>query len=181
MEPVQNLRCLGVHVAHAARTCRTDPAVPPFDDSTPLIIFDGHCVLCARGVQWMLARDPQGTSRFAAIQDALPQALYRHYGLDPHRFDTFMVLADGRPYVRWAGVLAAARTMPLPWRWLGRLGRIVPAFIGDRIYDWVQRNRIAWFGSREQCFIPDTKQRARFPTCPSSDGMRGSTSLDRIS
>lgn len=143
-------------------TYRNDPTVPPFDDSAPLIVFDGHCVLCSRGVEWMLARDPNGNSRFTAIQDPLPQALYRHYGLDSDRFDTFMVLADGVPNLRWAGVLAAARTMPAPWRGLGRLGRIVPNAIGDRLYDWVQRNRIGWFGKREACFRLDDRNARRF-------------------
>lgn len=145
-----------------AYTYRSDPAVPPFHDSAPLIIFDGHCVLCSTGVQWMLRRDPGGTTRFAAIQDPIPQALYRHYGLDAERFDTFMVLAEGMPYTRWAGTLAAARTMPAPWRWLGVAGRIVPDAIGNRIYDWVQRNRIGWFGAREVCLRPDARHAHRF-------------------
>lgn len=141
---------------------RTDPAVPAFDDGKPLTIFDGHCVLCSSGVQWMLTRDPHGTSRFAAIQTPLPRALYAHYGLDAERFDTFMVLADGHAYVRWAGLLAAARTMPAPWRWLGWMGRLVPGAIGDPIYDGVQRNRLRWFGSRAACFAPGAKLVARF-------------------
>jgi predicted DCC family thiol-disulfide oxidoreductase YuxK len=33
-----------------AYTYRSDPAVPLFHDSAPLIIFDGHCVLCSTGV-----------------------------------------------------------------------------------------------------------------------------------
>jgi predicted DCC family thiol-disulfide oxidoreductase YuxK len=147
---------------HTPRSYRSDPAVPHFDDSAPLIIFDGQCVLCMSGVQWMLARDPNGTSRHAVIQDPIPQAIYRHYGLDAKRFDTFMVLWNGVPYVRWAGVLAALRTMPAPWKWLGQIGRIVPNFIGDRIYDWVQRNRIRWFGAREICVHPDVHDAHRF-------------------
>jgi predicted DCC family thiol-disulfide oxidoreductase YuxK len=143
---------------------RDDPSVPKFNDGTPLVVFDGHCVLCASGVQWMLKRDPNGNSRFAAIQDAVPQALYRHYGLDAERFDTFMVLSEGTPYTRWAGLLAAARTMPAPWSWLGQLGRIVPAVIGDRIYDWAQRHRLEWFGTREACFRSDERQWHRFLT-----------------
>lgn len=141
---------------------RSDPAVPPFDDSQPLIVFDGLCVLCSSGVQFMLRRDPNGSSRFAAIQDPVPQALYRHYGLDAGRFDTFMVLSDGVPHVKWQGVLAAARTMPAPWRWLAGMGRLVPNVIGDRVYDWVQRNRIGWFGARETCFLPGTAASTRF-------------------
>jgi predicted DCC family thiol-disulfide oxidoreductase YuxK len=141
---------------------RDDPAVPAFDDSRPLIIFDGLCVLCSSGVQWMLDRDPGGHSQFAVIQDALPTALYRHYKLDAEAFDTFMVLSRGLPYTKCAGVMAAARTMPQPWRGLGFVGRIIPSAIGDRIYDWVQRNRLRWFGSRDACRRPSGAETPRF-------------------
>jgi predicted DCC family thiol-disulfide oxidoreductase YuxK len=143
---------------------RTDPRVPAFDDSAALLIFDGHCVLCSGGVQFMLARDPTGTTRFAAIQEPVPKALYAHYGLDAERFDTFMVLQNGVPRVKWSGVCAAARLMPVPWRWLGQMGRLVPRFIGDAIYDFIQRNRIGWLGAREDCFLPDINQRVRLLT-----------------
>lgn len=141
---------------------RADPAVPSFDDSAPLLIFDGECVLCSSGVQWMLARDPEGATRFAAIQDDIPRALYAHYNLDAARFDTFMVLKDGRPCVRWAGVLAAARTLPAPWRWLAAVGRVVPGFIGDAIYNFVQRNRFGWFGRRDACYAPPASAQRRY-------------------
>ncbi len=141
---------------------RSDADVPDFNDSEPLIIFDGNCVLCSSGIEWMLMRDPNGTSRFATVQSRVPQALYQHYGLDPVAFDSFMVLTDGVPHLRWSGALAAGRTMPAPWRWLGYAARIVPDFLGDRIYDWVQRNRFHWFGTRDTCFLPDAKQKQRF-------------------
>lgn len=141
---------------------RDDPAVPAFDDQAPLIIFDGLCVLCSSGVRWMLARDPKGTSRFAAIQQPVPRALYRHYNLDADRFDTFMVLADGVAHLKWAGVVAAGRTLPPPWRGLASIARLVPPVIGDRIYDWVQRNRLRWFGSRTSCLMPTPVDRDRF-------------------
>ncbi|MGQ0457649.1 MAG: thiol-disulfide oxidoreductase DCC family protein [Hyphomicrobium sp.] len=136
--------------------------MPTFDDRAPLVIFDGRCVLCSTGVAWMLARDPAGSTKFAVIQDPIPQALYRHYNLDADAFDTFMVLADGVPHLKWSGVIAAARTLPAPWRWLGAIGRLVPDLIGDKIYDWVQRHRIGWFGARSACFAPTPQERARF-------------------
>jgi predicted DCC family thiol-disulfide oxidoreductase YuxK len=147
-----------------AYSYRDDPGVPAFDDARPLLIFDGKCVLCSGSVQWMLDHDPRGQTQFAVIQDALPKALYRHYGLDAEAFDTFMVLKDGEPHLRWAGVLAAARLMPQPWRTLGFAGRAVPDFLGDLIYDWVQRNRLKWFGVRETCRRPDAGQASRFLT-----------------
>jgi predicted DCC family thiol-disulfide oxidoreductase YuxK len=149
-------------LTQAPYSYRYDPAVPKFDDSQPLLIFDGLCVLCSSGVQWMLARDPNGKSRFAVIQAPLPQALYAHYGLDAERFDTFMVLSNGVAHVKWRGVLAAARSLPAPWGWLGQMGRIVPPLLGDPVYDVVQRNRLAWFGSRQTCYAPDAAVRQRF-------------------
>jgi predicted DCC family thiol-disulfide oxidoreductase YuxK len=146
----------------AAYSYRQDGAVPAFDDSRPLIIFDGLCVLCSASVRWMLRHDPGGVSQFAAIQEPVPRALYRHYGLDAEKFDTFMVLQEGVALTCWAGVLAAGRTMPAPWRWLAGAGRIVPGAAGDRLYDWVQRNRLRWFGSRDTCFVPTASDRARF-------------------
>ncbi len=141
---------------------RSDPSVPAFADDAPLIIFDGLCVLCSSGVSWLMARDPHGRSRFAAIQDAVPQALYRHYGLDAAAFNTFLVLADGKPHIRWAGLLAAGKTLPAPWPWLAALGHLMPRFIGDRVYDFVQRRRLRWFGTRQTCLMPTKAQRARF-------------------
>lgn len=143
---------------------RDDPSVPSFDDSSPLIIFDGECVLCSSGVQFMMKRDPKGKTKFAVIQDPLPRALYHHCGLNPDTFDTFMVLADGKPFLRWRGVCKAARLLPAPWKWLGATGRLVPDVIGDAVYDFVQRNRIGWFGARDVCFVPDAEMRARFLT-----------------
>ncbi len=141
---------------------RDDPRVPSFDDSEPLIVFDGGCVLCAAGVQWMAKRDPKGRARFIAIEAPLARALYEHYALDPVRFDTFMVLTNGVARLRWQGLLAAGRTMPAPWSIAALLGRLIPDAIGDRLYDFIQKNRIAWFGARKSCLVPDGALRERF-------------------
>lgn len=131
-------------------------------EETPLLIFDGDCALCSAGIQWMLERDPRGRYRFATVQTPAAREIYARFGLDPDLFDTIMVLIDGVPHLRWSGVLAAARLMPPPWRWLGVVGRVVPDFIGDQIYDLVQRNRFKWFGRRAQCFTPADAMRGRF-------------------
>lgn len=141
---------------------RNDPLVPAFDDSAPILIFDGVCVLFSSGVQWMMQRDPRGRTRFAVIQDSIPRAIYRHYGLDADAFETFMVLKDGVPHLKWRAWLEAAKLMPAPWKWLGVAGHIVPGFIGDAIYDVVQKNRFIWFGKRETCLAPDEAARVRF-------------------
>jgi len=141
---------------------RTDPTVPAFDDSEPLFIFDGVCVLCSEGVKWVMRCDPKGSSKFITVQSPLARALYAHYEIDPDEFDTFMLLKDGRPYYRYRGWLETAKIMPAPWKWLGYAGHILPEFIGDFFYDIIQRNRYDWFGKRETCLVPDAATVARF-------------------
>lgn len=145
-----------------AYSYRDDRTVPAFDDATPLMIFDGYCVLCSGGVRWMMKRDAHGAARFLAVQSPLARALYVHYGLDPDRFDTFLVLKDGVAYSKWRGWLEAAKTMPPPWKWLGVAGHIAPRPLGDAIYDLVQRNRFNWFGKREVCLAPNSAEKPRF-------------------
>lgn len=144
------------------RSYATDPAVPAFDDRAAIVIFDGHCVLCSTGVQWMMARDPHGSTRFAAVQQPIARAIYGHYGLNADTFDTFLVIADGHAYSKWAGTLAAARTLPAPWRWLGIAGQLIPERLGDWLYDVVQQNRIRWFGARDVCKRPSPSDAHRW-------------------
>jgi predicted DCC family thiol-disulfide oxidoreductase YuxK len=110
----------------------------------------------------MVARDPHGKTLFTSVQAPLGKALYDHYGLDPVAFDTFLVVKDGHPFTQWRGICAAAQTMPLPWRLLGFAGQVVPNMLGNVVYQFVQRNRISWFGKTQQCMIPSKEQRARF-------------------
>lgn len=141
---------------------RDDPDVPAFDDAQPIFIFDGFCVLCSSGVQWMIRRDPDGKTRFLAIQSPLARAIYAHYGLDPDHFDTFLLLKDGIAHAKWRGWIEAAKTMPAPWRLLGLTGSLAPRVIGDAVYDVIQTNRFNWFGTRRTCLAPDAAIKDRF-------------------
>ena len=75
---------------------RDDPQVPRFDDSRPLFVFDGVCVLCSGGASWIMRRDRGARIAFTPAQGALGQALYRHYGLALD--DTYLFVADGQGY-----------------------------------------------------------------------------------
>src|ERR1043166_7772245 len=76
---------------------RDDPAVPKFADDRPIIIFDGHCVLCSRSAQSVLRHDKRGAYRLLAAQTPLGHALYVHFGLDPDDYESMILIADGVP------------------------------------------------------------------------------------
>lgn len=137
---------------------KTDPAVPPFDDSAPVIVIDGTCALCTRGIGWLLQFDRARLFRIAPIQTRLGRALYLHYGYAPETYDTFMIIHQGKAFVRTDGYIETCRILGGAWK-IFTLAKFIPASWRDKVYYWLDRNRIKWFGHTEYCkFIPADKR-----------------------
>ena len=144
----------------AAYSYRSDPTVPAFDDSAPVVVFDGHCAMCSGFVDFLLARD-RGRYRFVPAQSALGEALYAHYGFKSGDYDTNILIEDGRARTKSDGSLAILEGLGGPWRAL-RLLRVVPPLLRDAAYRVIARNRLRWFGRRDTCRVASTEERARF-------------------
>ncbi|BCW88212.1 hypothetical protein sos41_13500 [Alphaproteobacteria bacterium SO-S41] len=140
---------------------RADPDVPPFPDDRPLIVFDGMCVFCSRFAQLVLRRDRRRVFRMTTVQSPLGIALCRHYGLDPTDPVSSLLIENGRLYPKSAGGLRIFARLCFPWSLLA-VGRVLPRAIADWLYDRVALNRIAWFGARETCLMPDPADAGRF-------------------
>jgi predicted DCC family thiol-disulfide oxidoreductase YuxK len=140
---------------------RIDAAVPRFRDDRPIIIFDGKCVLCTGFAQFVLRTDRDARFRLLAAQSALGDALYRHFGLDPVKYETYILLDNGAAYFRSEAAIRILEGLGGAWR-LASLGRICPRPLRDRLYDLVARNRLRWFGVRQTCYVPDPSQADRF-------------------
>ena len=138
---------------------RDDPAVPDFDDSRGLFVFDHHCVLCGGGVGFIMKHDKRRAIAFTSAQKELGEALCRHYGIDWD--ESFLFLHKGRATIKFDGYFAVARAMGGLWH-IPTVFQIVPRFVTDRVYDLIARNRYAWFGrTQEACSVLTEDQRAR--------------------
>jgi predicted DCC family thiol-disulfide oxidoreductase YuxK len=137
---------------------RSDPDVPAFDDSHPLFVFDGTCVLCSTGAAWLMRHDRQGRIAFTSAQGELGTALYRHFGREMDQ--TYLLVADGVAYGESDGYLRLARALGGAWRAATAL-RLVPRFLRDAAYRVVARNRYRWFGRAESCALLSPEQRGR--------------------
>lgn len=140
---------------------RSDPAVPRFPDDRPILIFDGHCVLCSRLVQFILTHDRARRFRLVPAQAPIGQALYRHFGLDPTELETNILLEDGRAWFKAEGSIRVFEHLGLPWS-LVAIGRVLPARWQRGIYETIAKNRLRWFGARDVCFLPDPAEADRF-------------------
>ena len=141
-----------------AYSYKDDPAVPAFDDSRPLFLFDGICVLCSRGAGTIIRHDEEGRINLASAQSPLGAALYRHYGLVLDQ--SYLLLLRGRAFTRSAGFLELFAILGGRWRLLEAI-RIFPEPLRDWIYDRVAANRYRWFGKAEYCARLGEAQRRR--------------------
>jgi predicted DCC family thiol-disulfide oxidoreductase YuxK len=126
-----------------------------------VMIFDGVCHLCARSVKFILAHESAPTLRFVPLQSAAGARMMRELGLSAEDAKTFVLIADGKPYVRSEAAIRVARYLRGPWARLGVI-RVLPRALRDRGYDIVARNRYRWFGRAESCIVPTPELRARF-------------------
>jgi predicted DCC family thiol-disulfide oxidoreductase YuxK len=64
-------------------------------------------------------------------------------------------------FIKSEGTIQMAEGLDWPWRIAGVM-RVLPLALRDRLYDWVARNRLQWFGKRQVCYLPDPKDADRF-------------------
>jgi predicted DCC family thiol-disulfide oxidoreductase YuxK len=148
-------------VARAAYSWRSDPAVPPFPDDRPVVIFDGNCVFCSAFAQFILRHDRRRRFRLTAAQTPLGTALFSHFGLDPTDYETSALLEEGRVWLKSDGILRIVAGLGFPWS-LAALGLLVPQPIRDWAYQVFARHRLRWFGVRETCYVPRPDEADRF-------------------
>jgi len=139
---------------------RSDPAVPPFPDEAPLVVFDGVCVLCSGFARFVATRDRARTIRFTAAQSPLGQALMRHYGLDTRDFETNLLIADGQAHAKLEAFAGIMGRLGPPWP-LAKVVLALPRRQRDWLYDRVAQNRYALLGKRETCIMPGPEWRDR--------------------
>jgi predicted DCC family thiol-disulfide oxidoreductase YuxK len=148
-------------VARAAYSYRSDKAVPPFPDDRPIVVFDGHCVLCSGFAQFILKADRARSFRLMAAQTPLGAALYCHYGLAPIDYESNILIEGGLAWTKSEGTIRIFERLGLPWS-LVAIARLLPRAARDRLYDIVARNRLRWFGKREICYRADPAEADRF-------------------
>lgn len=144
-----------------AYSYRGDPRVPDFADDKPVIVFDGHCVLCSRWANTIIRHDKAKRFRLLAAQTPLGEALYAHYGMKSGDYDTNLLIQNGTARIKSDGTLAMMNILGGPWKLAG-IFRIIPAPLRDKIYDVIAKNRLRWFGRKELCYLPRPEDKDRF-------------------
>ena len=124
-----------------------------------IILFDGVCNLCNAFIRWIVRRDRRAHFKFAALQSPVSQQILPTQ-VSPE-MDTVLLVESGKIYMKSEAVLRIIQQLGGVGR-LSPILRVIPRRMRDRIYDFIARNRYAWFGRRDQCMIPTEEVRSRF-------------------
>lgn len=126
-----------------------------------IAVFDGECVLCSRGVAFLLRKDRKRRIGFAAMQSEAGRRLMADNGVDASDPETMMVIDGDRCYFQSTAIIHLAAQLHWPWKVLLAF-RVIPAPLRDVVYRWIARNRTRLFGKRDRCYAPSAEDRDRF-------------------
>jgi predicted DCC family thiol-disulfide oxidoreductase YuxK len=135
--------------------------------SNLIVLYDGVCALCNRGVRFLLKRDRHDHFRFASLQSDFASALLRRHGVDVRRLDSVYIVADyGHPneslLARADAVFDLMRGIGGAWNAVGLLKKILPKCVRDRCYDLIAHHRYRFCGQYESCSLPEERHRHKF-------------------
>ncbi|KAK3128826.1 hypothetical protein QOZ80_6BG0466860 [Eleusine coracana subsp. coracana] len=124
-----------------------------------VLIYDGVCHLCHRGVKWVIRADKHAKIRFCCVQSKAAEPYLRLVGMDREDVLRRVLFVEG-PEAYYEGSTAALKVasyLPLPYSMLSSL-LIVPTPLRDAVYDYIAKNRYDWFGKDDKCIVTKDKE-----------------------
>jgi len=130
-----------------------------FEDKN-IILFDGVCNLCNTSVNFVIENDKKNIFYFASLQSDFGQFFCEKYHLPSDNFNSFIYFKKGVLYKKSRAALEVSKTLKDFWQ-LAYIFVLVPPFVRDGVYNYISKNRYAFFGKKEACRLPtpDLKKR----------------------
>lgn len=130
-------------------------------NEAPIYLFDDVCVLCSRGVHYVLKYETQPDIRFVSIQSKEGRKLAQAHNINPDDPHTFIYAEGDKIYTLSTAVLKLAKRVGGWGRWF-LWTEIIPKPIRDWVYSRIANNRYRLFGKLDHCYVPSSEDRHRF-------------------
>jgi len=112
-------------------------------------------------VNFIIRQDKKNVFLFAALQSETGKKLLDEYKINWQASDSFVVVENGKAYLKSNAALRLYKKLPWYWKWT-QVFWIFPKFIRDAVYNLVAKNRYRWFGKKEECLIPTADKKQKF-------------------
>lgn len=126
-----------------------------------IILFDGQCNLCNGFVQFVFNNEKDEILTFASLQSEVGKTILSKYHTDTNKIDSIILVSNNMLYTKSDAILKILPFLKPLWGIFKTL-KIVPVFLRNKIYDYVAKNRYAFFGKKESCWLPTLELKHRF-------------------
>ncbi len=145
-----------------------------------IILFDGVCNLCNATVNFIIDHDSQKKFYFASLQSEFAQTLiqnsigksrlYTLKGLlllneecrkELNSLNSIIYFEDNIFYQKSDAALRIAQNLDGVYKFIS-IGKFLPAYLRDPIYEYIASNRYHWFGKSKSCRMPTPERKDRF-------------------
>jgi predicted DCC family thiol-disulfide oxidoreductase YuxK len=128
------------------------------DPNLKIVFFDGVCHLCNGFVDFAIQNETEPrTLVFAPLQGTTAQ---NYLSLEDRKaLSSVLLFKQSQVLHRSDAILAILRDLRFPWPWLATVAEFVPRKFRDLVYDWIAKNRYAWFGQRDLCRLPKPEEK----------------------
>jgi predicted DCC family thiol-disulfide oxidoreductase YuxK len=125
-----------------------------------IVLFDGVCNFCQSSVQFIIKHESNQELRFASLQSEFGKSIIQQYQI-PKDIDSIVFIEHQKAYIKSDAALKISTYFKFPFKLL-TIFKIVPTFIRNKVYDYIAKNRYAWFGKQDACMLPNAEIRNRF-------------------
>ena len=126
-------------------------------DSSSIIVYDGHCNLCNRSLQFVLNHDSGNRFVYIPFQSPQGRTICERFGIEFTESTSMLLLEDRQLYMRsraWQKILGR---LSLGYRLASFVIRVLPTSLCDRAYDFIGDRRYRWFGTSSSCRLVEQK------------------------
>lgn len=133
-----------------------------FPENKKVILFDGVCNLCNSSVLYVIKRDKKDVFRFVSLQSEMGMTILKHIGVDRTKTDSIILyIPKVAYYYKSQAVIEIAKEMG-GFYYLFTIFSIFPTSLRDAVYDFIAKNRYAWFGKKDSCMLPSPELNNKF-------------------
>ncbi|SNR34560.1 Predicted thiol-disulfide oxidoreductase YuxK, DCC family [Lutibacter agarilyticus] len=126
-----------------------------------IILFDGVCNLCNASVNFIIKHDKKERFIFASLQSDAAKEILLHFPAKKNKLDSVLLVENNVIYDKSTAALLISSKLSGGFK-LVSIFKLIPKFIRDAIYDFIAKNRYAWFGKKETCMLPAPEIKNRF-------------------
>lgn len=127
-----------------------------------IVLFDGVCNVCNGFVQFIIEKDRKNIFQFASLQSDIGKKLLLERNIDINLIDSVILIEPNVAYyIKSDAALEIGRNLK-GYRTFSKILSLIPRSLRDIVYDFIARNRYAWFGKKEECMVPTPEIKSKF-------------------